>query len=104
MSYVKNPTQQNIRHFCVTAGTTSNIWYFVICTSRDTPTLHKHPWSSEERLFGILRYSTGTSRPQSGGNSTLYPYYTHQGSENPLTYPASSHPCTRGDRLWGGIL
>ncbi|GBM51768.1 hypothetical protein AVEN_109815-1 [Araneus ventricosus] len=32
-----------------------------------------------------------TSRHRSGDTSTSYHYYTHQGSETPLAYPAASH-------------
>ncbi|GBN43203.1 hypothetical protein AVEN_200151-1 [Araneus ventricosus] len=38
----------------------------------------------------------GLSRHRSGGNSTPHPYYTTRRSENPFTYPATSHPRTRG--------
>ncbi|GBO31096.1 hypothetical protein AVEN_9226-1 [Araneus ventricosus] len=74
-----------------------------------TPTL---PGSSEERSprrqseteFGVPTAITGhgptsaeggTSHHRNGGNSIPHRYFTHQGSENPLTYPAASHPRTR---------
>ncbi|GBN09923.1 hypothetical protein AVEN_216279-1 [Araneus ventricosus] len=34
-------------------------------------------------------------RHRSGGNSNPQHYCAHEGSENPLTYPAASHPYSR---------
>ncbi|GBN11814.1 hypothetical protein AVEN_177443-1 [Araneus ventricosus] len=42
----------------------------------------------------------GTSRHCSGGNSTPHYYY----SENLLTYPETSHPCTRYASRWDAGL
>ncbi|GBO06351.1 hypothetical protein AVEN_114455-1 [Araneus ventricosus] len=73
-----------------------------------TPTL---PGSSEERSprqqseteVGVPTAITG-HRPTSpeggishlwnGGNSISHRYFTHEENENPLTYPATSHPNT----------
>ncbi|GBO06506.1 hypothetical protein AVEN_26904-1 [Araneus ventricosus] len=44
--------------------------------------------------------SEGTFHNWSGGNSTSRHYYAHFGSETSPTYPAASHPLTRGVRRW----
>ncbi|GBN04474.1 hypothetical protein AVEN_84043-1 [Araneus ventricosus] len=52
-------------------------------------------------LTGILDH--GSTPPEGGTHyrrrstrASPSHYYTLRGNENPLTYPAASHPCTRG--------
>ncbi|GBM99664.1 hypothetical protein AVEN_257778-1 [Araneus ventricosus] len=100
----------------------SQINTFGVTVKRVTPSLpwHSGPLMSFAAITRVLRpessYS-GLSRPNSlspghgpprpdlsqrryvlsleGDNPTPH-YYTLRGSENPLTYPAASHPFTRG--------